>query len=119
MPSLQRGLRVRGRSLFRKRTLVAVRASRGIICGARPRPGRKEGRVEAASCLEHYLARPVGRYFVGPTYVVWWQSVRLNGISLWGRPEEDHIVRITRALEAELEPGVSPHASLIDLRRVW
>jgi AraC-like DNA-binding protein len=75
--------------------------------------------LEAASSLEHYLARPVGRYFFGATYVVWWKSVHLNGISMWGRPEEDHIVRITRALEAELMPGVSPHASLIDLRRVW
>jgi len=65
------------------------------------------------------MARPIGRYLVGATYVVWWKSVRLNGISLWGRPEEDHIVQITRALEAELMPCVSPHASLIDLRRVW
>jgi AraC-like DNA-binding protein len=37
---------------------------------------------------------------------------------LWGRPEEEHIECITRALDAELSPSVVPHASLIDARRV-
>jgi AraC-like DNA-binding protein len=75
--------------------------------------------MEAASSLEHYMSSPVGRYLVGPTYVVWWKSTHLNGILLWGRPEEEHIFRLTRALDAELSPHVSPHASLIDARRVW
>lgn len=75
--------------------------------------------MEAASSLDHYMSSPVGRYLVGPSFVVWWKSVRLNGILLWGRPEEEHILRLTRALDAELSPHVAPHASLIDARRVW
>jgi AraC-like DNA-binding protein len=74
--------------------------------------------MEAVS-PEQYRAQPVGRYFFGPTYVVWWRSMRLNGILMWGRPEEEHILSITRALDAELMPWVLPHASLIDTRRVW
>ena len=77
-----------------------------------------EARMEAASSLESYLSRPVGRYLHGPTYVVWWKSLRLNGIVLWGRPEEEHILNITRALDAELAPSVLAHASLVDARRV-
>ena len=72
-----------------------------------------------AVCLERYLSQPVGRYYRGPTFVVWWKSAELNGIVLWGRPEQEHIECITRALDAELSPSVVPHASLIDARRVW
>ena len=71
-----------------------------------------------AVCLERYLSQPVGRYYRGPTFVVWWKSAELNGIVLWGRPEQEHIECITRALDAELSPSVVPHASLIDARRV-
>ena len=75
--------------------------------------------MECVSSLQSYLARPVGRYFCGPSYIVWWKSARLNGIVLWGRPEEAELACITRALDAELAPGVLSHASLIDARRVW
>ena len=36
----------------------------------------------------------------------------------WGRPEEEHVRRVTAALDAELNHAVQPHASLIDVRRV-
>jgi AraC-like DNA-binding protein len=55
---------------------------------------------------------------LGPTYVVWWYRQGLNGLILWDRPEEEHVRRIARALDAELAPGVTPHASLVDARRV-
>lgn len=71
-----------------------------------------------ADTLAAYLASPVGSCLLGPTYAVWWHSVDLNGIVFWDRPEEEHIQRVTRALEAELGPEVAPHASLIDARRV-
>jgi AraC-like DNA-binding protein len=77
-----------------------------------------EDRLEPVGTLEAYLSRPVGRCLVGPTYVVWWYSTGLNGLILWDRPEEEHVRRITRALDAELAPGVAPHASLVDARRV-
>jgi len=70
----------------------------------------------AAATLEEYLARPVGRYLPGPTYVVWWLHPGLNGISFWGRPEAEHIRVVTSALEAEFRPEIRRHASVIDAR---
>jgi AraC-like DNA-binding protein len=71
-----------------------------------------------ADTVDAYLARPVGSCLLGPTYAVYWYSPGLNGIVFWGRPEEEHLARVTRALEAELAPDVAPHASLVDARRV-
>jgi len=74
--------------------------------------------VHGVGTLDAYLSRPIGRYLWGPTFVVWWSSPDLNGIVFWGRPEEEHVRRITSALDAELRPEVRPHASLVDVRRV-
>jgi AraC-like DNA-binding protein len=74
--------------------------------------------MESVGTVDAYLSKPVGRSLLGPTYVVWWHSVDLNGLLLWDRPEEEHVRRIIRALDAELAPEVVPHASLIDARRV-
>ncbi len=74
--------------------------------------------VECVGTLEAYLARPIGRCLLGPSYAVWWHSASLNGLLLWDRPDEEHIHRITSALDAELFPNVQPHASLVDCRRV-
>jgi len=70
-----------------------------------------------AVSLEAYLGQPVGHYLCGPTYAVWWRSVRLNGIAFWGRPDEADVHRVARAIEAECADA-RPHASLIDARRV-
>ncbi len=37
---------------------------------------------------------------------------------MWDRPDERHIRQLTTVLDAEREPGVAPHASLVDARRV-
>jgi AraC-like DNA-binding protein len=74
--------------------------------------------VDCAATLDAYLAGPVGRYLLGPTYAVWWHDAQLNGLLFWDRPEEDHVRRMTAALDGELAPGVAPHASLVDARRV-
>lgn len=74
--------------------------------------------MRGASSVEAYLVHPVGSYLWGPTYVVWWSSVVLNGIMFWGKPDERDVQRITRALEGELQVGVRPHASLIDARHL-
>lgn len=74
--------------------------------------------MESAASLSDYLAMPVGRYLLGSTYAVWWHDVQLNGVIFWDRPEQEHIQRVTRALDADLRPGVIPHGSLIDARRV-
>lgn len=73
-----------------------------------------------ASCTASVRSRrqPVGKYLWGATFVVWWSSSSLNGIMFWGRPEEEHVRRVTAALDGELQSGVRSHASLIDVRRV-
>ena len=70
-----------------------------------------------ADTVQAYRERPIGSYLAGPTYAVWWKSMRLNGIVFWDRPDEGHVQRITDALEAQVDGG-EPHASLIDARRV-
>jgi AraC-like DNA-binding protein len=74
--------------------------------------------VHGVGTLEAYLSQPLGHYLWGPTFVVWWCCSKLNGIVFWGRPEEEHVRRVTAALDGELTHGVEPHASLIDVRRV-
>ena len=68
--------------------------------------------------LEAYLERPIGSCLCGPSYAVWWRDPALKCTVFWDRPDEDDIGRITRALDAELERTVTPHASLVDARRV-
>ncbi len=82
------------------------------------RPFTMVAAVHGVATLEDYVAQPVGRYLWGPTYVVWFARPGLNGLMFWDRPEEEHIRRITAALDGELRWGVTPHASLIDVRRV-
>jgi len=72
--------------------------------------------MRRAGGLEAYRKGPVGSYLSGPTYVIWWLHSGLNGISFWGRPEDHDIRVITSALDAEFDPGVARHASIIDAR---
>ena len=74
--------------------------------------------MQGIATLEAYLSHPVGRYLLGPTFVHWWCNPRLNGITFWGRPEEEHIRVVIGALGAEFRADVAPHWSLIDVRRV-
>jgi AraC-like DNA-binding protein len=80
-----------------------------------PRP--RSAALELAPTLDAYLAHPIGRYVLGPTYAVWWLDASLNGIVFWDRPEAEHVRQVTQALEARQSPE-RPHASLIDARRV-
>jgi AraC-like DNA-binding protein len=81
-------------------------------------PRHRSAALEPAPTLEAYLAHPVGRCVIGPTYAVWWLDASLNGIVFWGSPEAEHVRQVTVALEADLSPEVRPHASLIDARKV-
>jgi AraC-like DNA-binding protein len=69
--------------------------------------------LQAASTLEDYVANPFGRYISGPTYAVYWSKAKLNGIIFWGRPDDEDMRRVTRALDAVLHFG-RPHEVLID-----
>jgi AraC-like DNA-binding protein len=71
-----------------------------------------------AGTLATYLARPVGSFWCGRSFIVWWANETLNGTVFWGRPDEFDLRHLARAYDAELAAGVSPHASLIDARRL-
>jgi AraC-like DNA-binding protein len=42
--------------------------------------------VRPAASVDDFLAHPVGRYVVGPTFLVWCYSDELTGSTLWGTP---------------------------------
>ena len=68
--------------------------------------------------VDAFMAAPTGRFLLGQSWLYWCARPALYGITLWGRPSEDGITTLTRALTIELAPGVRPHASLIDARRL-
>jgi AraC-like DNA-binding protein len=71
-----------------------------------------------AGTLANYVAAPVGKFWLGRTFIVWWASEALNGTVFWEKSDESDIRHLVRAYDAELATGVSPHASLIDARRL-
>jgi AraC-like DNA-binding protein len=74
--------------------------------------------VLPAGRLEDYVARPVGRYYAGPTFLHFFYDERLSGLILWSRPDADDARRIARAIDAELPAHGPRHASLVDARRL-
>ncbi|WNG13976.1 helix-turn-helix domain-containing protein [Cystobacter fuscus] len=73
--------------------------------------------VRSADGLDDYLQDPIGRYFVGESFLHWYASPDVCGFTVWGRPGEAQISRLTQVLNVELAPA-APHVSLVDARRV-
>jgi AraC-like DNA-binding protein len=74
--------------------------------------------VRAASDVDDYRAAPEGAYVAVPRGLVFCARPTLWGFALWGRPNEVDLKRVVPLLELELADGVSPHASLVDVRRL-
>ena len=72
--------------------------------------------MKPSASLQDYVANPVGRYIHGSTYLVWHKSVRLRGLTFWGRPEPEHIASVIRSIDLDVDG--EPPASLVDARRV-
>ncbi len=51
--------------------------------------------VQARSA-DAFIAKPRGRYFVGPTYLVWCHGPDLDGTIIWGLPNEHDARELTR-----------------------
>ena len=64
------------------------------------------------------MEAPVGRYLLGRQWLYWCARPTLYGITLWGRPTEDDVGVLSRALTVELAADVPPHLSLIDARHL-
>jgi AraC-like DNA-binding protein len=74
--------------------------------------------VRAASDADDYAADPIGAYLAIPRGLVFCARPTLWGFALWGQPNEADAKRLIPLLARELAPDASPHASLIDVRRL-
>jgi AraC-like DNA-binding protein len=74
--------------------------------------------MRSAATLAAYVSRPAGRFWCGRSFIVWWADETLNGTVFFERPDEFDMRFLVRAYDTELAAGVSPHASLIDARRL-
>lgn len=74
--------------------------------------------MRAAADADDYRDDPEGAYLALPRAIVFCARRTLWGFALWGRPTEADLKRIVPLLALELAPGVAPHASLIDARRL-
>lgn len=73
--------------------------------------------MQSAEGLDDYLRDPIGRYLTGESFLHWYASPEVCGFTVWGRPGEAQIQRLTQVLDVELAPS-APHVSLVDARRV-
>ena len=72
--------------------------------------------MRRAENIAAYVADPVGRYVVGPTFLHFFFDHALCGIVFWGRPDEAAIRALTCALTVELPDRCGPHATYVDTR---
>ena len=72
--------------------------------------------MRRAEDIAAYVADPVGRYVVGPTFLHFFFDPGLCGIVFWGRPDESAIRALTCALTVELPDRCDPHATYVDTR---
>lgn len=74
--------------------------------------------LRAASSLDDFLARPLGSYLVGSSFIYWVARPRLCGFAIWGRPSASDVETIVRAKAYEWRETTPRHASIADSRRL-
>ncbi len=74
--------------------------------------------MRAARDADDYRADPTGAYLAVRHALAFCVRPALWGFALWGKPSEADVRRLVPLLELELADGVSPHASLVDARRL-
>ena len=65
-----------------------------------------------------FLRDPTGQVVVGRTWLHFCAHPRLFGVVLFGQPDRDDVVALTRSLVVELGRGIAPHGSLVDASRL-
>ena len=73
--------------------------------------------MRPAEGLDDYLRDPIGSYLTGENFLHWYATPELCGFTVWGRPGEPQIHRLTQVLDVELAPAL-PHLSLVDASRL-
>jgi AraC-like DNA-binding protein len=61
-----------------------------------------------------FEVEPVGRHFVGRTFVYFHLEESLWGFSIWGTPTEDDVGALIARMDIELSAAQDPHLSLVD-----
>jgi AraC-like DNA-binding protein len=74
--------------------------------------------LRPARSLEDYTEDPIGSYATGARIAAFWFHEGLNGIMLWGRPDDIDVDLLGRALAVDIPSRAPPRASLVDLRRL-
>ena len=74
--------------------------------------------MRRAQDLAEYIEDPIGSYVAGSTFLHFFIDPGLCGIVFWGRPDEDAIRALTRALDVELPERCGPHATYVDARHL-
>jgi AraC-like DNA-binding protein len=73
--------------------------------------------VQPADTIDAFCAAPSGRYFRGPSYLVWCQDSSLFGSVFWGAPTATDVANATR-LFAMAEPAGAVHDVVTDCQRI-
>jgi len=81
-------------------------------------PERCFPRLQPVASFASYAANPVGSCYTSANAAIFWVSEALEGMSLWGCPDNADIDMIAAALHADPAPLLHGHASLVDLRRL-
>ncbi len=70
--------------------------------------------MRAAGSIEDYVRKPCGSFIAGSTFLHFFADAGLCGTVLWGRPDEQAVTSLTRALQVELPEHSAAHAAFVD-----
>jgi AraC-like DNA-binding protein len=63
--------------------------------------------MQRSRTIEDFVQRPLGRYSVGATHLVWCHSASLCGTVHWGTPNAAHALELSRRLEVVHHPSLA------------
>jgi AraC-like DNA-binding protein len=76
--------------------------------------------VKPARDIDSFIARRVGRYFVGGHYLFWCADATIGGMAFWGEPDDKDVGEVARILDrAPVQPGADARFDVVtDGRRI-
>lgn len=103
--------------------LETLVVSRGCPCPPEVRrrlPNRvfSRGMLRRAAAIDSFLAKPFGAYVVLPSFLVWYEGKRRNGVSVFGDFDESAVEEFFSILAMDVHPEAEPHVSIVDFRGV-
>lgn len=74
--------------------------------------------LRRAGSIDSFLVKPFGAYAVSPTFLLWDEGKRRNGVSAFGDFDESAVAEFFTALTMDVHPEAEPHVSIVDFRGV-